>query len=160
VEITDLRHVPHFFSSVADRIWRAWWEPNGLPLADVEAALRTRQGVAPFPFTLVAYEGVEFLGTASAVANDLIDRPQYSPWLAALWVEAEHRKTGIGTALVDWTTRTMFDQGRSSVYICARQELTPFYQRLGCNLIEKNVGKHQLSVLSASRMTTITDRSS
>ena len=146
MEISDLRRVPQFFSTVADRIWQAWWKPNGVSLGEIETALRMHLGDTPFPFTLVAYEGVEFLGTASAIASDLSDRLQYSPWLAALWVEAERRSAGIGRALVERTAGSLFDQGRRSVYICARQDLTSFYEGLGWSLIEKNVGQHRLSI--------------
>ena len=31
--ISDLRQCPEFFDTVAERIWRAWWEPDGHPLA-------------------------------------------------------------------------------------------------------------------------------
>ena len=39
LEIHDLRDVISHRSVVAERIWRAWWEPDGQSLADVDEAL-------------------------------------------------------------------------------------------------------------------------
>ena len=38
--ISDLRQCPTFFDTVADRIWQAWWQPNGYPLEYISTRLR------------------------------------------------------------------------------------------------------------------------
>nr|WP_244564045.1 GNAT family N-acetyltransferase [Ensifer aridi] len=52
------------------------------------------------PFGLVAHEGATYLGSALIISCDLAERPQYAQWVAAVWVDADHRRRGIGRALV------------------------------------------------------------
>jgi hypothetical protein len=77
--ISDLRQCPAFFDTVADRIWRAWWEPGGYPLAHVATRLRESMSDTPIPFALVAHDGERFLGTTSVIESDLEERPQLTP---------------------------------------------------------------------------------
>jgi hypothetical protein len=84
--ISDLRQCPAFFDTVADRIWRAWWEPGGYPLAHIATRLRENMADTPIPFALVAHDGERFLGTTSVIESDLEERPQLTPWVAAVWV--------------------------------------------------------------------------
>ena len=101
---------------------------------------------APIPLALVAHDGGAFLGTASVIASDLAERPQLTPWVAAVWVEPEARGRGIGAALVDRATRDCFAVGVSRAYLCARPRMSRFYEALGWSIFERKVGKHQLSV--------------
>lgn len=146
--ISDLRRQPEFFDAVADRIWRAWWEPNGYPLNHITERLKENLQDTPIPVALVAHDGSAFLGTASLIASDLDERPELSPWVAAVWVEQPARGHGIGAALVDAAARACFALGFARAYLCARPRMTGFYERLGWTVIERNVGVNQLSVFA------------
>jgi GNAT superfamily N-acetyltransferase len=98
--ISDLRQRPAFFDSVADRIWQAWWKADGHPLDYITVRLRENLSAAPIPFALVAHDAEGFLGTASVIASDLAERPHLTPWIAAVWVEPQARRRGVGAALV------------------------------------------------------------
>ena len=87
--ISDLRQCPELFDTVADRIWQEWWQPNGYPLEYISTRLRENMEATPIPFALVARDGEKFLGTSSVIASDLAERPQFTPWVAAVWVEEE-----------------------------------------------------------------------
>ncbi len=144
--ISDLRRQPGFFDAVADRVWRQWWEPNGFPLDDIKGRLEENMRDTPIPLALVAHHSGAFLGTASVIASDLDERPELTPWVAAVWVEERSRGHGIGAALVDAAAHACFTLGFSRAYLCARVQMTPFYERLGWSLIERSVGRHQLNV--------------
>jgi GNAT superfamily N-acetyltransferase len=144
--ISDLRERSEFFDVVADRIWQAWWKPRGRPLDHISSRLRENLNAEPIPLGLVAHAGDRFLGTASVIAFDLDERPQFSPWVAAVWVEPDARRHGIGAALVDHATEATFSLGLTRVYLCARRERATFYQRLGWRRIEENVGRFALDV--------------
>jgi GNAT superfamily N-acetyltransferase len=144
--ISDLRQQRHFFDAVADRIWRAWWEPNGYPLDDIRGRVEENLRDTPIPLALVAHDGGNFLGTASVIASDLDERPDLTPWIAAVWVEEPARGHGVGAALVDTAARACFNLGFPRAYLCARPRMTGFYERLGWTLIERRVGAHQLNV--------------
>lgn len=146
--ISDLRQRPEFFTEVADRIWQAWWMTQGYSLDHIAGRLRENMNTAPIPFALVAHAGETFLGTVSVIASDLAERPQLTPWVAAVWVEENARRHGIGAALVDRAVADCFALGVSRAYLCARPRLSGFYGRLGWTVQERKVGPHQLSVFA------------
>jgi N-acetylglutamate synthase-like GNAT family acetyltransferase len=144
--VCDLRHCPKFFDTVADRIWRAWWQPHGHPLDHISTRLRASVDATPIPFALVAHDGEKFLGTCSVIASDLEERPQLTPWVAAVWVEEQARRHGVGAALVNRAVQDCFALGVTHAYLCARPPMTGFYQGLGWTVIERDVGPHHLGV--------------
>jgi GNAT superfamily N-acetyltransferase len=144
--ISDLRQRPEFFDTVANRIWRAWWEAEGFPLDYISGRLRENISDTPIPFALVAHDGQAFLGTASVIVSDLAERPQLTPWVAAVWVEQAARRRGVGAALVDRAAQDCFARDIGRAYLCARARMSGFYQRLGWTLLERQVGRHDLDV--------------
>jgi N-acetylglutamate synthase-like GNAT family acetyltransferase len=144
--ISDLRQRPDFFDTVTMRIWQAWWEASGTPLGYISERLRENMEAAPIPFALVAHDGETFLGTSSVIASDLAERPQLTPWVAAVWVEETARRHGVGAALVDRAAQDCFSLGVSRIYLCARPRMTGFYEGLGWTLSERKIGPHQMSV--------------
>jgi GNAT superfamily N-acetyltransferase len=144
--ISDLRQRPEFFDVVADRIWRASWKDAGVPFDYITGRLQENLNTEPLPIALVAHHGAEFLGTASVIAYDLEERPQLTPWVAAAWVEPHARSRGVGGALVERAARDCFALGMARAYLCARPDLTGFYERLGWIAIERDVGERGLTV--------------
>jgi GNAT superfamily N-acetyltransferase len=144
--ISDLRLRPEFFDIVAMRIWQAWWEADGTPLDYICGRLRDNMNAEPIPLALVAHDGDTFLGTASVIASDLAERPQWTPWVAAVWVEPEARNRGVGAAMVERATKDCFALGFSRAYLCARPRLSRFYEGMGWTIFERKVGSHHLSV--------------
>ena len=149
--ISDLRQKPEFFDTVADRIWRAWWEPNGVPLAYITGRLRENMVAGPIPRAFVAHVGGEFAGTASLIASDLDERPLYTPWIAAVWVEPGFRSRGIGRQLVDHAAQYAFGLGVPRVYLTARPARRSYYEGLGWTPIEDGVGDLQMTVFVRNR---------
>jgi predicted N-acetyltransferase YhbS len=142
--VVDLRHAPEHFNTVADRIWREWWQPDGKSLADVEAALTEIVSAASFPFTLVAVDGGQFLGTVTSIAADIPARPELGPCLAALWVEPEARGRGIGEALADRLMERLAELGEEYVFLSAKPRMRAYYLLQGWAMIESDIDlEHQ-----------------
>jgi GNAT superfamily N-acetyltransferase len=144
--ISDLRQRPEFFDTLAMRIWQAWWDAHGVPLEHICSRLRDNINAEPIPFALVAHDGDRFLGTASVIASDLAERPQLTPWVAAVWVEPQERNRGVATAMVDRATQDCFALGINRAYLCARPQLSRFYEGMGWTIFERKIGSRQLSV--------------
>src|SRR3984893_6539445 len=144
--LSDLRQRPEFFDTVAMRIWQAWWNQDGYQLDYITGRLRENMSATPIPLALVAHDGGSFLGTASVIASDLAERPQLTPWVAAVWVEPKARNRGVATAMVERATQDCFALGISRAYLCARPRLSRFYERLGWTLLERQVGRQGLDV--------------
>jgi N-acetylglutamate synthase-like GNAT family acetyltransferase len=146
--ISDLRQRPEFLDTVAMRIWQAWWRDTGQPLDYIAGRLqRENLNAEPIPFALVAHDGAEFLGTSSVITADLPERPQLTPWVAAVWVEPQARRRGVGAALVNRAALDCFALGITRAHLCARRERAGFYERLGWIRVERDVGPLGLSVL-------------
>lgn len=145
--ISDFREHQHYGSTIADRVWNAWWRNAGHPASDVERHLIEMADDRPLPMALVAHNDHGYLGSAFLIHSDMEERPQYSPWVAAVWVEAAERKRGVGRALVAEAAKTARALGYRTTYICCRRELDEFYVRAGWIIIEQAVGAKGLSVL-------------
>jgi predicted N-acetyltransferase YhbS len=146
--IGDLREQLVYRPLVADRIWRAWWEPSGATLADVEDALGAVIAAEDFPFTLVAHSGGRFVGTVTAIQSDIAARPDLGPCIAALWVEPEMRGQSVGQALVHVALERLAGLGRSEVYLAAKPPLHGYYADQGWTLRERGVGDDGLDVFA------------
>src|SRR6202051_3196462 len=129
--ISDLRQRPEFFDVVADRIWQAWWKADGHPLDYISGRLRENLNAEPLPLARVANQVAAVLGPASVIASDLPERPHRTPWVAAVWVEPQARRRGVGATLVDRAAQDCFALGIRRVYLCARLQRRSFYEGLG-----------------------------
>lgn len=144
LEIHDLRDVITHRSVVAERIWRAWWEPDGQPLSDVEEALDMVLSEADFSFTLVAVSNGRFIGTATSIQTDIDARPDLGPCLAALWVEPEARGRGVAATLISAVLERLLSHGFTEAYLSAKPHMRGFYEKNGWTLIESDIDRdHQ-----------------
>ncbi|HEV7320606.1 MAG TPA: GNAT family N-acetyltransferase [Ensifer sp.] len=151
ITVSDLRDAPHFFDDVADRIWRAWWEPQGFPLDHISGLLEESLAHDAEALCLVAHDGDRFVGTASVIASDLEERPDLTPWVAAVWVDPPFRGSGIGGDIVLKAARAALRTGAKAVHLCALPGKRAFYERLGWRLDETDVGEDRLDVFSMRR---------
>jgi len=143
-EILDLKDAPQFFDAVADRIWRAWWLPEGRVLSDVQSALADVVSSPGYPFSLVATRGSVFLGTVTSIQADIPARPHLGPCLAALWVEPASRGQGIGEALVEAVVQRLQAGDVERVYLSAKPLMREYYVHRGWSMIESDIDKdHQ-----------------
>jgi predicted N-acetyltransferase YhbS len=149
--ISDLRNTPEFFDAVADRIWQAWWKRHGVPEAYIVERLRENMTGTDLPIALVAHRGSTFLGTASLLVSDLDERPQYTPWVAAVWTEPDARKQGIAPALIERACAEAFGGDHARVYLCAAPPRRAYYEHLGWTPIEDGVGALKLTVFVRQR---------
>ncbi|QXZ80108.1 N-acetyltransferase [Rhizobium sp. rho-13.1] len=91
------------------------------------------------PFCLVAEEDGIYLGSVLMIENDLDARPDYTPWIAALWVEPHARKRGVATRLIVAARAQAAKWGKYNCYLCATPEMDSFYLGQGFEQIETDV---------------------
>jgi len=89
----------------------------------------------PVAFVALAGDapGAEPIGTASLTVHDLETRPDLTPWLASVFVCAEHRGSGVGGALVNAVVAHARKLGVESLYLFT-EDRTEFYERLGWSI--------------------------
>ncbi len=139
LSISDLSAVPQFLAPAARGMWQEWWEEEGHPIEDVYDELRNSLNNSSLPKTLIAHDNTEFYGMVMLVHSDMSKRPQYSPWLASLWVTPKHQGKGIGSRLVSELETLAFSGGAPHLYLFAKPSLRGFYEGLGWQCIEDNV---------------------
>ncbi len=148
-QISNLKERPEFCVEIADRVWNAWWRDQGVKLEFISGLVRDNLGSTGVPFALVAHDGDHFLGTASVIESDMEERPDYTPWVAAVWVDTRARGQGIGQALVLKAAKDALSLGRERIYLCATVENSLFYERMGWRVIERDVADLNIFVMDA-----------
>jgi GNAT superfamily N-acetyltransferase len=93
-------------------------------------------GHCEIPTTLVALAGDQLLGSASLVEHDIDTRPELSPWLSGVFVAPEHRRRGVGAALVERVVREALALGVARLYLYTPGSGT-LYLRLGWSVVER-----------------------
>jgi len=148
LQISDLREQPEFFDTVADRIWRAWWKPHGHSFEKIAAGLNEMMKGDRIPFAIVAHDGAEYFGSSLGIASDMAERPQYSPWVAAVWVEPQFRSRRIGRVLIAHAADHALAIGAPRVYLTARPARRSLYEQLGWSVVEEGVGELAMTVFA------------
>jgi GNAT superfamily N-acetyltransferase len=138
--ISNLAHVPQFADTIADRGWHAWWTTSGVPLTDYRAHLNPMLEGSVLPLAFVAHRQETYLGSALLIENDLSERPNLSPWIAALWVDPDYRGQGIAAELMSAARVKATTMGVEKVYLCAEPKVTNYYLANGWTQIETEVG--------------------
>lgn len=150
MRISNLRDQPHFADQIADRGWNAWWTQSGVPLSTYRAHLEPMITGKAIPAAFVAHDGGTYLGSALLIDNDLEERPQYGPWIAALWVEPAARRQGLAQALIRAARAEAKRLGIETCYLCATPENSPYYLARGFTQIEGDVaGVNVFTIASA-----------
>lgn len=139
MEISNLKYCPHFADAIADRGWHAWWTQSGVTVEQYRAHLDPMIAGEGIPFGLVAHEDGLYLGSVLVIENDLDARPEYTPWIAALWVEPNARRKGIAAQLIAAARREAARCGQQSCYLCATADKRPYYLKQGLRQIEADV---------------------
>ena len=92
-------------------------------------------GHRQIPTTFVALASDQLLGCASLVEHDMVTRPKLSPWLAGVFVAPEHRRRGIGAALVERVVQEARALDVPRLYLYTPGDGT-LYVRLGWSILE------------------------
>ena len=90
-----------------------------------------------FPIRLIAIEEAvdeKCIGTVAIVQNDLKCR-DYTPWLAALYVDAPFRRNSIGEQLIESAKSIVEEFGYNEIYL-RTEHTSEYYRRLGWQFIE------------------------
>jgi predicted N-acetyltransferase YhbS len=119
-------HVPLVAGWIYDEFWRG---RPGYSVATFEGLLRQASDPDRIPLSLLALADGAPAGTVNLVHTDSEARPDLHPWLAALVVVPEHRRRGIGSALVRELTRLAARLGFDELFLGT--DIPAFYTRFG-----------------------------
>lgn len=132
-------------------VWhhREWGEMMApWSLAEARAELLECVAADGFPATLVAYdESRQVVGSVSLVATDAPEFPEFSPWLASLYVAPPFRGRGLGKQLIDALVTHAHRLGFERLYLFT--PVSPeIYRRSGWREIGKRqIGDHAVTLM-------------
>jgi len=86
------------------------------------------------PIRLIAKLDNKCVGTTAIVGNDLKCR-DYTPWLAALYVDEQYRGIKIGEQLIARVKAIVKELGYNEVYL-RTEHTSKYYRKLGWQFIE------------------------
>jgi GNAT superfamily N-acetyltransferase len=144
--IDTLENVPEFIPTVAQWIYQEFpHEFLGLTLQDWTQQFADSQGDSCMTF--VALENGQVLGTASLDQSDLPPRPDFSPWLASVYVVPEARGLGLGSLLVQKIEYEAAKQVYAKIYLHTFDR-EDFYLKRGWKTLESlHYWEHELVVM-------------
>ena len=100
--------------------------------------LHARANKKMVPSAFVAIDQTQPVGSAILVKSDMDIRPTLTPWLASVFVDAEFRRRGIGTRLVERVVQEAQLLGFTSLYLWTPDK-ADFYAARGWRVMEKTV---------------------
>ncbi|WP_285418590.1 GNAT family N-acetyltransferase [Pseudomonas sp. efr-133-TYG-5] len=128
---------PELIAELAALNFQEWgqFRPDDTLEARTER-MRAACGKGAIPSVVVALEDSQLLGGALLIDSDMQLRPQLTPWLAGVYVKAEHRGRGIASQLVNRIVAEAAALGVQELYLYtdAAQSL---YARLGWEVVEE-----------------------
>lgn len=153
MEIDYLTDHPEFLRTLAEWQHGEWGQLRPGDTVEARMARLTKfSSRAAIPLTIVAHEEGELLGSASLIPHDMETRMELTPWLAGVFVAPQHRRRGIGAALV---RRIMVEAGRLAVPVLYLYTMhsEKFYASLGWFLQEHSTYREQSIAIMTCRPT-------
>jgi predicted N-acetyltransferase YhbS len=118
VEIENLAIDSDLAATIAALQFANWGRSTGFSsVEEYERFLRDAARSRELPAVLVAKRGGKFVGSVNLLVHEMTTRPSLSPWLAQLFVIAEERGRGVGSALVRACLARFAELGFSRVHL-------------------------------------------
>lgn len=150
----NLADAPEHLYQLADWHHHEWASLN--PGRSLEQRIESMQAffnASLVPSLFISLHEGQLAGSASIVHCDMDTRPEFSPWLASVYIKPELRRRGLGSALVKATLNEARKGGLSELYLFTPDQLS-FYQTLGWQFLERTrYHGHWVSVMRLSLQT-------
>ena len=137
MQIDYLCEHPALIQELAELNFKEWgkYRPGDTLEARTER-LRAACGKGAVPTVVVALDDSQLLGGALLIDSDLAIRPELTPWLAGVYVKAEHRGRGIASQLVTRIVQEAAALGIPELYLYTDTSQS-LYARLGWEVVEQ-----------------------
>ncbi|WP_274309932.1 GNAT family N-acetyltransferase [Solibacillus daqui] len=136
MEITTLFEKPSYAKDVSHMIYGEFvvGTSSRMVFSDVEVFFQNTN-FDTFPLTFIAIKNDACVGTVSVFENDFKKRPQYTPWLASLYVQPTYRDQKIGQQLMNYLLNHVKLLGISEIYL-KTENASDYYIKRGWKLVE------------------------
>ncbi len=130
LEIVTVAERPDLAATVAPWTWEEWGRRKGRTLAQVTSRMLARRAaIGPEQHFFLLDNGAP-VATASLVHDDLDERPDLTPWLASVFVQAPHRGRGHAVRMVRAVENACVTAGIPTLWLHT-EHAAGLYARLG-----------------------------
>lgn len=140
-EGVEYRILPLDCCSAAARVYSNWIEQEWVrePICDwlESGSALGIVGDVQLPIVYSAIgAGDKILGAAAIVRDEVLDRPQWNPWLGLVYVDPPYRNSGIGLAVVHGLLQASDTAGINELYLFCPPQLEHLYRRFNFKPVE------------------------
>jgi len=150
MSIINLADEPEHIPTLATWHDSEWAHLN--PGRSLEQRIQSMQaylGGNLIPSTFIYKHQDRLAGSAAITASDMDNKPQWTPWLASVFVEPSFRNQGIGSQLVRHVMTQALRAGITRLYLFT-PDRAAFYQKLGWTILLEDVYRgHAVTVMRA-----------
>lgn len=147
----QLAECPEHLTTVGTWVWEQWWQRRTPTPAHVIDLLRAHAAPDRVPYTVVGLDDGVPVGSCSVIENDCAHRPQYTPWVAAVYVVPSLRNRGVASAILQEAARIAARAEIAGLYIDCLFATAPVYERNGWTILEREVGDKDSVVMLRRR---------
>jgi N-acetylglutamate synthase-like GNAT family acetyltransferase len=149
--LQDLRQAPEHLKTLATWHHHQWAALNpGQTLTQRLISMQAYLAEGPIPSTFIALQAGQLAGSAAIVQCDMDTHPEWTPWLASVYVNPEFRQQGLGSALVRHAMSQARQAGFPGLYLFTPDK-APFYQALGWQTLQASRYRdHEVTVMQVT----------
>lgn len=132
-KVVNIQNYKQCINQVADWIYNEFIKGHipDCSHSDLVSSIEDRK-VSKIPMTLICLKDDKCIGTISIFSNDLCKLQQFTPWLAALYVDEKYRKQGVAKILMAEVENIVLKLGYSKLYL-RTETAGEYYSKLGWN---------------------------
>ncbi len=145
--LKQLSECPEHLETVGLWIHNEWWSKRYDSPEIVLSWLRMHKKLDAVPYSVVALAEGEPVGSCCVIENDCIHRPQYAPWVAAVYVKPEFRRRGIASKILHEAASIAARAGVKCHFIDCLAVMAPVYEKNGWAIHEREVGDKESVVM-------------
>ena len=147
ITVKQLSECWEFVETVGLWIYNEWWSKRHNSPEVVFSWLRMHKEFNTVPYTVVCFADEIPVGSCSVIENDCKHRPQYTPWVAAVYVKPEFRHKRIASIILQEAAAIAGRGGVRKLYIDCLVVTAPIYERNGWFIYEREVGDKESVVM-------------
>ena len=148
MQIFQLAQLPEHSNTVGAWIYNEWWRTPDNSSEIILSKLRDNSRLDTIPFTVIAVDGNEVIGTCSVIEDDCAERPHLTPWIAAVVTREDRRGEGVASRLLKEGVKVVSKCNVEMIYLVCTADMVPFYESNGWCVFEQDVGDKKSTIMN------------
>lgn len=147
IGLKQLSECPEHLETVGRWIYEEWWSKRCDSPEVVRNWLRTHTEPDAVPYSVIALADGEPVGSCCVIENDCIYRPEYAPWVAAVYVRPDFRRRGIASMILHEAAAIAARARIKGLFIDCLAVTASVYEKNGWRIYEREVGDKESVVM-------------